>query len=126
MVEIIKAAHKEFMSEQSLEYRYRDNPEAGYTFEWDGEKVVFAIPEAEKNYIWCKEHPEEVECLGVVTNTWSCRVPTLARCECGEEIYLKDEYYGSCQCPNCGRWYSMFGDELNSPENWTEDLEPDE
>lgn len=126
MAEVIRKAHREFASEQKLEYRYRSDPGAGYSFDWDGEKAVFDIPEAEKNYRWCLERPEEVECLGVITNKWSWIEPALAKCECGEEIYLQDEYYGSCQCPHCGRWHSLWGDELNPPEDWTEDLEPDE
>jgi len=76
--------------------------------------------------MWCIEHPEEVESLGVVTRKSSCSVPALARCECGEEFFLEDRYYGCCQCPGCGRWYAIAGYEVNPPDEWEEDLEEDE
>ena len=83
-------------------------------------------PCSEKNYKWCQEHPEEVECLGVIERKTSDRVPALARCECGEEFYLTGTYYGCCQCPGCGRWYAEGGYEVKPPEEWEEDLEEDE
>lgn len=123
MAEIIRPAHMEYASEQSLEYRYKKDPGAGFSFDWKNGKPVFEFSAAEANYKWCEEHPEEVECLGVVTRRWSYEVPTLVRCECGKEIYVIDQYYGCSQCPHCGRWHAMGGYEVNPPEQWTEDLE---
>jgi len=128
MAKIIRPAHTEYTSKQSLEYRYHKDPEAGFSFDWDSEKgkPVFDFPEAEANYRWCEEHPEEVECLGVKTERWSYEEPALARCECGEKIYLQDQYYGCSQCPRCGRWHALGGYEVNPPEEWTEDLEAED
>lgn len=120
MAEIIRPAHIEHMSKKRIEYRYRDLPEAGFTFDWQDGRPVFNNPAAKENYEWCKQHPEEVECLGVVTSEWSYRVPALARCECGKEIDLEDRYYGCSQCPHCGRWHTIAGYEVNSPEEWEE------
>lgn len=44
----------------------------------------------------------------------------------GGQVLLEDRYYGCCQCPGCGRWYSIAGDEVNPPDEWEEDLEEDE
>lgn len=125
MAEIIRPAHTEYASEQRLEYGYREKPEAGFIFDWEKGKPVFKGKEAEMNFRWCEEHPEEVECLGATTHKWSYEESALARCECGKEIFLQDDYYGCSQCPHCGRWHAIGGYEVNPPEEWTEDLEPD-
>lgn len=124
-MKIIRPAHTEYHEELNLEYRFRNDPEAGFAFPWKDGKVVLNNL-SEKNFMWCLEHPEEVESLGVVTRKSSCSVPALARCECGEEFFLEDRYYGCCQCPGCGRWYAIAGYEVNPPDEWEEDLEEDE
>lgn len=124
MVEIIIPAHRAYMSKKRLEFRYRTDPEAGFAFDWEEGKPVFKCPEAKMNYEWCMQHLEEFAC-GVITEEWSNWIPALARCECGKEINLEDRYYGCSQCPHCGRWHARGGYEVNPPEEWTEDLEPD-
>ena len=123
-MKIIRPAHTEYHEEQNLEYRYREYPDCGFAFPWKDGKVQLN-PLSEKNYKWCKEHPEEVEFMGIVERKSSCRVPALARCECGEEFYLTGSYFGCSQCPGCGRWYAEGGYEVNPPEEWEEDLEED-
>ena len=125
MAEIIRPVHIEHMEKQKLEYRYRSDPEAGFAFDWVDGRPVFKNPAAEMNYEWCKQHPEEVECLGIVTQKWTGEVPAFARCGCGKNIYLEDRYYGCSQCPDCGRWHALGGYEVNPPEEWKVDLEPD-
>ena len=50
--------------------------------------------------------------------------PAIMRCEnCGTEFDLTDEYYGACQCPECGQWYNLFGQTLLPPDEWEEDLD---
>ena len=119
-MKIIRPAHTEYHEELNLEYRFRNDPEAGFAFPWKDGKVVLNNL-SEKNFMWCLKHPEEVESLGVVTRKSSCSVPALARCECGEEFFLEDRYYGCCQCPGCGRWYAIAGYEVNPPDEWEED-----
>lgn len=87
-MKIIRPAHTEYHEELNLEYRFRNDPEAGFTFPWKDGKVVLNKL-SEKNFMWCLEHPEEVESLGVVKRKSSCSVPALARCECGEEIFRR-------------------------------------
>ena len=47
--------------------------------------------------------------------------PAHGTCICGEEVSLWDQYYGACECPKCGRWYNLFGQELVAPEHWETD-----
>ena len=124
MVEIIRNAYIDYKTEKNLEYRYRDDCESGFAFPWKDGKVQLNCF-SEKNYKWCQEHPEEVECLGIVERgSWS-KVPALARCECGNEFHLSGHYYGCTQCSKCGRWYAMGGYEVNPPDQWEEDIEGD-
>ena len=44
--------------------------------------------------------------------------PALVKCECGEEFYLEDQYLGSCECPNCGSWYNLFGQSVLAPDQY--------
>ena len=125
MITIIKEAHTEVLEETYLEYIYREHPDAGFAFPCKDGKVQLN-PCSEKNYKWCQEHPEEVECLGVIKRNTTCIVPALAKCECGEAFYLDGSYYGCTQCPGCGRWYALGGYRVNSPEEREEDLEEDE
>lgn len=56
----------------------------------------------------------------VKTDCGSYVEPALARCTCGTEFALTDEYMGACSCPNCGRWYNLFGQSLRNPSEWEE------
>lgn len=122
MVEIIRDAYTDHITEKNLEYRYRDDHESGFAFPWkDGKVQLNSL--SEKNYKWCQEHPEEVECLGIIEQESSYRVPALARCECGNEFHLSGNYYGCTPCSKCGRWYAMGGYEVNPPDQWNEEWE---
>lgn len=125
MAKIINPAHIEYVQRQTLEYRFHSDPESGFSFDLENGKPVFSCPEAEVNYEWCKKHPELVEFMGIISSKWSHREPALAECECGEIVYLLDEYYDCSKCPHCGRWHSIGGYLVNPPEEWTEELEPD-
>lgn len=78
---------------------------------------------AKKNYADCMAHPEDYPCAfnEVMRESWSYRVPNSGTCHCGEKVNLTDDYMGACQCPNCGQWYNLFGDELLPPDAWEED-----
>lgn len=47
-----------------------------------------------------------------------CVIPATGVCKCGNRITLQNEYMGACECPYCGRWYNLFGQELNHPDTW--------
>ncbi len=46
--------------------------------------------------------------------------PRMAVCECGETFPLVAQYLGACECPGCGTWYNVFGQELNPVETWAD------
>ena len=122
MIKILKERHTE-VEEYKVVFFQRKGDYAGNGFEYDADaegNVVFN-PEYEKAQRENYERlltDEDYEAPQVITRRHSYRVPTLAKCHCGAEIYLQDEYMGACECPECGRWYSISGQELKDPKYW--------
>ncbi len=74
---------------------------------------------AQENFEWCMQHPEKfVRFNYVETTTLRWRSPSTGLCSCGATVYLHSEYMGACQCPKCGTWYSLSGQELLPPDQW--------
>ena len=102
---------------------YRDD-NGGFAFPCDstGNVAISELNEcAMKNLLWCLENPSEFKYFGEVrTNRRRVRDDAHGTCSCGHEVYLYNQYMGACECPNCGQWYNLFGQELNNPETWSE------
>lgn len=96
---------------------------AGFWFACSNNGEIAEMPdEARENYRWCMEHPEKFSRWNEIERTESTyREPGHGTCICGTEVELYDQYYGACQCPNCGRWYNLFGQSLVAPEHWESD-----
>ncbi len=77
------------------------------------------IDAAKRNLEYCMAHPEKFRRWNKVVayKQWYSE-PARGTCSCGEEIILTDQYYGACECPSCGKWYNLFGQELQPPERW--------
>lgn len=77
-----------------------------------------------ENLQFCMAHPEKFKRFGKVV-AWKrrWREPDKGTCHCGQVVELVNEYYGSCQCPKCGQWYNLFGQELLPPNEWKMDEE---
>ena len=73
-----------------------------------------------ENYKYCMEHPEKYPYAYNKIHEYRRWVKDISygTCHCGERVYLVNEYMGACQCPKCGQWYNLFGQELVPPENW--------
>lgn len=80
------------------------------------------------NYNMCiNSNPEDWEIFNELhVERWSYIEPAHGTCDCGEDVVLIDEYYGACQCPKCGKWYNLFGQELRDPDEWEEPHYDDE
>lgn len=105
---------------------FDDGHRNGFSFPCDENGRVFddLNPAALKNYNWCLENPERfVRFDKVVKESWTVRDDAHGTCHCGNEVYLYDEYYGACQCGECGQWYNLSGQELLPPEDWQENLD---
>ena len=107
-------------TEYSLEFFRDRNGGCAFPCDENGNLLPFACEAAKKNYEYCMNHPEEYTYSFNRVRKESYRVsdPAHGTCECGEEVYLYNQYMGACECPNCGRWYNLFGQELIRPEYW--------
>jgi hypothetical protein len=75
---------------------------------------------AQINYRYALEHEDKyVRFNRVIKRERDYKELAHGTCECGEEVYLQNEYMGACECPNCGRWYNLFGQELNPVNTWS-------
>ena len=110
-----------------LVFDYDDN--GGYAFPCDAAGNVFPLEYecARKNLEHCLAHPEEFAVYNEVQK-WTSHYtePAHEICTCGEEVSLWDQYYGACECPKCGRWYNLFGQELVPPGQWETDPSEEE
>ena len=107
-----------------IEYElcFDDGHNNGFGFPCDRNGKVNIPPEAAANLAWCMEHPEKfVRFNEVIAHKRSYTEPGHGTCICGAEVDLYDQYFGACQCPGCGRWYNIFGQELLPPNQWESD-----
>lgn len=89
---------------------------------WSGKLLPGLAEEAIANYEMCMAHPEKfVRFAEVEKNVWTYEEPGHGNCSCGEGVELWDQYMGACECPKCGKWYNLFGQELIHPKYWEED-----
>lgn len=116
------------VTETKYEIVFDDGAHNGYGFpcDKDGNLSDDLSPEAKKNYEYCMEHPEIFGRYNkMISYTRSYRDPAQGTCHCGEQIWLTNDYMGACECPNCGQWYNLFGQELLPPRQWEENNEED-
>ena len=106
------------IEEHKIQFMY--DSDGGYSFPCDENGNLLPMEDcARKNYDYCMEHPEQFE-------TWNKKITreryitenATGICDCGEKVELWDQYMSACECPGCGRWYNLFGQELNHPDTW--------
>ena len=112
----------------SYQLCFTDDDGNGFSFNCDKEGNLLLdtlAPEAIANYRYCCDHKEKFAVFNkVVKYKTRYKVPAQGVCDCGEVVILEDEYMGACQCENCGKWYSLSGQELLPPDEWGWDGTP--
>ena len=120
MLKNMTERHHNYWKEHELRFWYDET--GGFSFPCDENGNVLKgkmTPQAVENYEWCMAHPERFQTFNrKVSHECRSTEPATGVCECGHRITLWDEYLGACECPHCGRWYNMFGQELNHPDTW--------
>ena len=111
---------------EHIEYElcFDDGANNGFGFPCDmnGNLPEDLNPAAKENYKYCMEHPEKFARFNkVVKYTRYYTEPARGKCKCGEIIYLTNDYLGACECPKCGQWYNVWGQELLPPDMWEKD-----
>lgn len=114
----------DYITEVSYELAFDDGHGNGFGFPCDATGHIGAVfnPAAAANLAYCRQHPEKFKRAGeVVEYRRSYKEEDYGTCKCGETVYLVNQYMGACQCPKCGKWYNLFGQELLPPCAWEED-----
>ena len=122
MLRIIKERTPETIREYYIEFRYKDDPEAGFCFPANrrGAPKFFSMPpEAIRNYEACLTD-KRLTAGEFVTRTHTYINPAVGLCSCGKEVILECDHSGAVQC-ECGRWYNLFGQSLIDPKYWYRD-----
>lgn len=121
MLTIIK--ERERKSETYYTYDFDIDRNGGFSFPCDenGKIEIQNMTEsAVNNYNRCINNPQNFIFQGIRKHNCSYTEPAIGKCHCGEEFELISQYMGACECPNCGQWYNIFGQELLIPTEWEE------
>jgi len=127
-MKILKESYIEELNDTFLEFFDINSKEVRYSFPADEKGNVIPviidglkrIPCSESecswwgNYIKVKEDDSYFSHLN--KESWKVKhLPTIL-CDCGEEFELSNEFYGSCGCPSCDRWYTISGQSCCNPD----------
>lgn len=124
MLKIIKERTPETIIEYYLEFKYKDDPDAGFCFpathlgDPDFDRMS---DEAIANYQACLTDKRLTE-EEFTKHKWTYMNPAIGICSCGRDVVLECDHAGAVRC-ECGRWYNLFGQELRDPKYWEEDDE---
>ena len=127
---IVSERHRETQTWYELRFNYT-NPEwsdgwMGFPCDEQGNVEKDTSAPWWSNYLSCMENKEGRYKKPFIEKRESCYTENaVMQCSCGEKFELCNEYLGTCQCPKCGQWYNLFGQELLPPEMWEEQIEND-
>ena len=116
------------------QFQRKDDPyfkgrfNGGYAFHVD-QKGEFLTELHRKNYeelVNNKELLEEYIDLGIQEVRRTYTEPAVGKCTCGSHVVLDGNYLGASECYQCGKWYSMNGEEFVHPSEWELDDYEDE
>lgn len=113
-----------FRREFSLVDGPDNSPVLSFPCDADGLFIDQLTDEAFNNFSYAIAHPEKYRDLGVNRYERTYITNDVIECNvCASEVELYDQYCAACQCPCCGTWYNLFGQELEPVENWIDDIE---
>ena len=124
MIKIIKEREPVTIKEYFIEFKYKDDPDAGFCFPAFSNRdpdLVHMTSEALANYESCFKD-DRLEGPEFTKNEFTYMEPAVGKCICGSLVTLDSDYQGAVRC-ECGRWYNLFGQSLKDPEYWEEDFE---
>lgn len=119
MSEIIERSRIEDHSERIREYRWVEDPGAGFSFDADENGLPIRTEGNAHNFDMLETWIAEGKLIdeGVRVREWSYRAPALLRCDCGNEVSL-DHFVNTCEC---GADYNSSGDRLAPRSQWGEE-----
>lgn len=111
---------------ECIVYREFDSKETdlGFMFDYNNDdNPILGTELAKANYDYCLAHPELFIDKGFNIREKYIIEPAKAICECGKKIELTDDYCGASECPHCGQWHNLFGQQLKHPDCWEEPID---
>ena len=103
-----------------LDFRWRERPGAGFTFECDEHGNVESMNEAaQDNYEFCLTHPDQVSGPQLVQDQGDYWEPAIIRCDCGAKVVLENLF--TITCDNCDADYNSSGQRLAPRSQWGEE-----
>ena len=122
MIKIIKERTPVTRKEYYIEFKYKDDPDAGFCFPATvhGDPAFDSMTtEALANYEACLTDDRLTE-AEFTTSVHTYTEPAVGKCSCGSLVTLDSDYMGAVSC-ECGRWYNIFGQSLIDPKYWYRD-----
>lgn len=112
-------------TKKCVDYRYEFDIDdtGGFSFPCDEHgKITMDLPkEAMENLHYCLSHLHRFQWHGIRKREFTITEPAEGRCSCGAIVVLENYMGGdTCQCPECGQWYNIWGNALVEPEYWME------
>ncbi len=96
----------------------------GYAFDCDenGNLLDSVTEQARENYRLCLQKPEKYRYAfnKVEKTVYMDKIEASGICNCGKRISLYNQDLGACECPYCGQWWNLFGQELKPRERWND------
>lgn len=119
MLKIIK--ERELKEEIYYTYDFDRGDGSGFTFPCDENGIIELNECSKKSYEFCLNHKKDFAWARIIKHNTSYWESAIGECSCGEKVIIESQYMGAFQCPKCGQWYNIFGQELLPPEYWEDD-----
>lgn len=114
----IKPRHRETIVSYSRDFSWRDDPNAGFSFDCDAQGTPKLTEHSQPNWDGCVGGKFDVIDHGLQRNEHCYTVPAEGECQCGRTVIL-DHFTNTCS--SCGADYNMSGQRLAPRAQWGEE-----
>lgn len=123
MSRVIQHARTEKVVTYRHEFRWADDPHAGFSFPCQPDGTILNRNEAAlANHAFCLANAGgRVIDHGIVREEGELRHPAVIRCDCGRHLDAVGGWQGTVECDRCERLYNTAGQKLNPPHLWGEE-----
>ena len=124
MMKIISARHEVEEVHYEWQFQFKEDPyfnghsfNGGYSFTVDKEGRIVS-EDHRKTVELIKNNGRYID-MGIKELHRTYMEPAVGLCvHCGSEVTLDGNYLGASDCPKCGKWYGMNGEEFTDPDKW--------
>ncbi len=121
MLKIVKEKEPFEDIHYELTFLLKEDPSGGLFFPCDKDGNIEQLnPAAQENYEYALANPDKYLKPQVKKIIYRGTNPAEGICNCGERLLVENQYMGAFECPSCGQWYNLFGQELLPPDEWND------